>query len=519
VLERQGAGYGIAGAIPTGWFPAALGFDSHGNLAVLSIKGRGNTAAAKVTNAPESASTVQAHNTHSFEGSLMRVPVLTREQLKVATQFVIDANNPEFESSGGVGNLSTLGIKHIILLVKENRTYDQVLGDIGKGNSDPEYAIYGENVTPNTHALARKYVLLDNFYATGAISFDGHEWLEQGFVGDNMERSSDGPRGYAWNLADALDVSPAGFIWQHSRRPLDVRVGGVLSELTTNREAVPGTVQSDIDQVAASAWIENYKLWKANKWQGVFGGKAAVPTLANIDDTSFPPGAGVPDQIRASILEQELAEAEKSGHLPDLMVYSLPCDHTMGTRPGAPAPSSMVADNDYALGRIVGAVSHSRFWPETLILVVEDDAQNGTDHVDGHRTVALAIGPMVKRNLIDSNFYTQLSLARTIQDILNVDPQTHFLKASRAMNSIFTPEKDLSPYSPIQPRVPFDQLNPPASALTGQARKDAIASSRMDWRELDDVPSQKLNRILWAAAKGHGLPMPSPRHTIPMDAH
>jgi hypothetical protein len=179
----------------------------------------------------------------------------------------------------------------------------------------------------------------------------------------------------------------------------------------------------------------------------------------------------------------------------------------------------MVADNDYALGRIVGAVSHSRFWPETLILVVEDDAQNGTDHVDGHRTVALAIGPMVKRNLIDSNFYTQLSLARTIQDILNVDPQTHFLKASRAMNSIFTPEKDLSPYSPIQPRVPFDQLNPPASALTGQARKDAIASSRMDWRELDDVPSQKLNRILWAAAKGHGLPMPSPRHTIPMDAH
>jgi YVTN family beta-propeller protein len=516
VLERHGSGYRVAGAIPTGWFPGALGFDSHNNLTVLNIKGRGNTAAVRVTNAPKGASAVGAHNTHSFEGSLMRVPVLTPEQLKVATQFVIDANNPHFSPDGGVSDLSTLGIKHVILIVKENRTYDQVLGDIGKGDSDPQYAIYGENVTPNTHALARKYVLLDNFYATGAISFDGHEWLEQGFVSDNMERSSSGPRGYAWNLSDALDVSPAGFIWQHSQRPLDVRVGGVLSVASINKKTA---VQGDIDQDGASAWIEGYKLWQENEWKGVFGGKTAVPALANVEDTSFPVGVGVPDEIRASILEQEIAAAERTGHLPDLMVYSLPCDHTMGTRPGAPVPTSMVADNDYALGRIVAAVSHSRFWPETLILVVEDDAQNGTDHVDGHRTVALAIGPMIKRNVIDSNFYTQLSLVRTIQDILHVNPQTHFLKASRAMNSIFTPERDLSAYTPIQPRIPLDRLNPPVEALSGQARRDAIASRRMDWKELDDVPSQVLNRILWAEEKGYELPMPAPRHSIPADAH
>ncbi|MBS1813355.1 MAG: bifunctional YncE family protein/alkaline phosphatase family protein [Acidobacteria bacterium] len=521
VMERKGSTYQVAGAVPTGWFPGALAFDSHNSLVVLNIKGRGNTVATKTTTAPADAGVANAHNTHSFEGSLMRVPVLTPEQLKVATQFVVDANNPHFEADGGVKDLATLGIKHVILIVKENRTYDQVLGDIGKGNSDPEYALYGEQVTPNIHALARKYVLLDNFYATGAISFDGHQWLEQGFVGDNMERSTNGPRGYAWNMADALDVSPGGFFWQHPQRPLDVRVGGVLSNGVTLVKAKrdDDEVQGDIDQVKSTAYFENLKLYKENKWRGRYGVKAAVPSLQNIIDSNYPGGAGIPDQMRASILEDEIAEAEKTGHLPDLMVYSLPCDHTMGTRPGAPAPKSMVADNDYALGRIVSAVSHSKFWPETLILVVEDDAQNGTDHVDGHRTVALAIGPMVKRGAVDSNFYTQLSMTRTIQDILHVDPQTHFLKASRTMNSIFTGEKDLSAYTPIAPKISLEMVNPPANALTGQAKKDAIASSKMNWSDLDDAPEQVLNRILWATEKGYNIPMPAARKSIPADVH
>lgn len=508
VLQHQGDSYKVAGAFPTGWFPVSLGFDSHSELAVLNLKGRGNT---------DKGLGDDSHNSRSFEGSLMRVPVLTPEQLKSATQFVIEANSPHFDSVGGVTDLSTLGIQHVILIVKENRTYDQVFGDIAKGNGDPKFVMFGRDITPNQHALAEKYVLLDNFYATGAISFDGHQWLEQGFVGDNVERAMDGPRGYAWNLSDALDVSPAGFIWQHSQRPLDVRVGGVLSIVT---QIDPATqTQTDMNDSTFN-WALGWKLWKQGKWQGRFGGRAAVPALASVMDNRYPANfIPLTDQIRAAVFEQEIAEADKSGHLPDLMIFGLPADHTMGTRPNNPTPSAMVADNDFAVGRMVSAVSKSRFWPNTLIFIVEDDAQNGQDHVDGHRTVALAVGPMVKRDTVDSNFYTQLSMARTIQDILRIDPQTHFLKAARAMNSIFTPQRDLSTYTPVTPKIALDTMNPPIKALSGHARKDAIASSKMNWSEIDDVPSAKLNRILWAAEKGYSTPMPASGHSMPPNAH
>jgi len=219
----------------------------------------------------------------------------------------------------------------------------------------------------------------------------------------------------------------------------------------------------------------------------------------------------VPDQIRASVIEQEIAEAEKTGNLPDLMVFGLTADHTMGTSPGSPTPAAMVADNDLALGRVVEAVSKSSFWASSLILVVEDDAQNGVDHVDGHRTVALAIGPSVKRGAVDSNFYTQLSMARTIQDILHVDPQTHFLKASRAMNSVFTAQKDLKPYTAIRPHIALDTMNPPLSALSGNRLSAARRSASMNWNHPDDTPAQLLNQILWWDNRGYDKPMPKPR--------
>jgi YVTN family beta-propeller protein len=500
VLEKKGPSYLEAGAIPTGWFPGAMAFDRNQSLVVLNVKGDGNTDNGK-----------GGHETHSFEGSMTRLPPLGRDQLRVATHAVESANNPKFGESGGVENLSSLGIRHIFLLVKENRTYDQVFGDMSQGNSDPKFLMYGRDITPNHHALAAKYVLLDNFYATGAISFDGHQWLEQGFVSDNVERAlTSHPRGYAWNLSDALDVSPAGFIWQHAQRPLDVRIGGVLS-LPIERD--PKTqVARDINEDELRPWTEYWRLYQEGKWAGAVGSRAAVPALADVMDDRYPVNSmRISDQIRASVVEQELAEAEKSGHLPDLMVFGLTSDHTMGTTPGSPTPSAMVSDNDLALGRIVEAISKSPFWSSSLILVVEDDAQNGVDHVDGHRTVALAIGPSVKRGGVDSNFYTQLSMARTLQDILHIDPRTHFLKAARAMNSIFTPDKDLSTYTAITPKTPLDTMNPPLASLSGKPLSAARRSAAMNWNHVDDVPTQVLNQILWWDKKGYDKTMPAPR--------
>ncbi len=501
VLEKRGSSYAQAGAIPAGWFPGALALDRNQDLVVLNVKGDGNTEDGK-----------GGHNTHSYEGSMIRLPQLTAAQLEVATRTVHADNNPHFAPAGGVQNLSSLGIRHVFLLVKENRTYDQVFGDMPQGNSDPQFLMYGRDITPNQHALAEKYVLLDNFYATGAISFDGHQWLEQGFVSDNVERAlTSHPRGYAWNLSDALDVSPAGFIWQHAARPLDVRVGGVLSLPT---ELDPATQRArDITEDDLRPWEYYWHLYQQGKWAGVVGSRAAVPALASVIDPRYPVNAmKVTDQIRASVLEQELKEAEKSGHLPDLMVLGMTSDHTMGTAPGAPTPSAMVADNDLAVGRMVAAISRSSFWASTLILIVEDDAQNGVDHVDGHRTVALAIGPSVKRGVVDSNLYTQLSMARTMQDILHVEPQTHFLKASRAMNSVFTAEKDLSPYTALTPKIALDTMNPALHSLTGKRLDAARQSAAMNWNHVDDVPTAVLNQILWWDNRGYDQTIPASRH-------
>jgi YVTN family beta-propeller protein len=498
ILDKKNDSYEVSGAIPAGWFPDAIALDRKGDLRVLNIKGNGNTANGH-----------GAYTSRAFEGSLLRISAQVDSRLQAATREVREANNPKFESAGGVEDLAALGIRHVFLIVKENRTYDQVFGDMGKGNSDPKLTMYGRTITPNHHALAEKYVLLDNFYASGAISFDGHQWLEQGFVSDNVERAlTSSPRGYAWNLSDALDVSPAGFFWQHSARPLDVRVGGVLS-LPAEWDPKTQTAR-DITEDDLHSWKEYWKAYQDGSWSSKVGSRAAVPALAPVMDRRYPVnGMKIPDQIRASVLEQELAEANKTGHLPDLMVLGLTSDHTMGTSPQAPTPAAMVADNDLALGRMVEAISKSRFWASSLILVVEDDAQNGVDHVDGHRTVALAIGPFIKRRTLDSNFYTQLSMARTIQDIFRIEPRTHFLKEARVMTSIFTTERDLTPYAALRPEIPLDQMNPPLKELSGNRLWGAQRSAAINWNHVDDVPTKVLNQILWWDRKGYDVRQPS----------
>jgi YVTN family beta-propeller protein len=497
VVEETNHRWQVKGAIPTAWFPTAIAVAPDGGLRVLSIKGTGNTADKKGT-----------FNSKQYEGTLERIPAPQAAQIAAGTREVRAANAPVLESAGGVANLSSLGIQHVFLIIKENRTYDQVLGDIGKGNSDPKLCMYGRDITPNHHALAEKYVLLDNFYTGGAISFDGHQWLMQAFVSDYTERAfASSPRGYAWDMSDSLTVSPAGFFWQNAPKPLDVRILGEF-QLAARWDPVTHEVH-DIDEDRGATWSQYWKAYQEGKWQELVGARSGVPALQPYCSRRYPNNTTViPDQIRAEEFLRELAEHEHSGKLANLTIVTLTADHTNGTRPTSPTPRAMVADDDLALGRMVEGISKSKFWPHSLIFVVEDDAQDGVDHVDGHRTLALAIGPMVRRNAVDSNNYNHTSMIHTIQEIYHIPAHTRFLKTARAMTSIFTAQADTSAYEHLTPRVKLDEMNPPMRALSGRRLWAAQQSMAMNFAEPDDIPEETLNRILWWDAKGWDTPYP-----------
>ena len=498
VLRQSVGQWKISGAIPTAWFPTAIAVAADGSLRVLNLKGTGNTADRKGT-----------FNSRQYQGTLERIPEVTAAQIAAGTREVKAANSPKLEAAGGVSNLTSLGIRHVFLIVKENRTYDQVFGDIGKGNGDPKLTMYCRNVTPNHHALAEQFVLLDNFYTGGAISFDGHQWLMQGFVSDYVERAfAASPRGYAYNMADALVVAPTGFFWQAAPKPLEVRIYGEFQLPARWDPQIHNTV--DINESDDLSWVTYWQAYKEGRWQNLVGSRSGVPALAKYVDKRYPyPTLAINDQIRAEEFLREFAEFEKAGNLPNLMILALNSDHTNGTRPGTPTPRAMVADDDLALGRIVEGISKSRFWPNSLILVTEDDAQDGVDHVDGHRTVALAIGPSIRRGVVDSNNYNHTSMIRTIQEIFRIPQKTRALEAARPMGSMFGAEADLKPYEHLVPGVALDELNPPLKGLNGRQLWGARQSLAMNFKDLDDAPADTLNRILWWDAKGWNTAYPA----------
>ncbi|HXK07422.1 MAG TPA: hypothetical protein VMS37_33820, partial [Verrucomicrobiae bacterium] len=267
ILRENASQWKVAGAIPTAWFPTSVAVAPDGSLRVLNLKGVGNTANNR-----------GSFNSRQYQGTLERFPAPTPAQLAAGTREVIAANSPKLEPAGGVANLTSLGIRHVFLIVKENRTYDQLLGDIGKGNSDPKLTMYGREITPNHHALAEQYVLLDNFYTGGAISFDGHQWLMQGFVSDYVERAfAASPRGYAYNMADALVVAPTGFFWQAATKPLDLRIYGEF-QLAARWDPQTENVV-DINERDDLSWTTYWQGYKEGRWQTMVGSRSGVPAL------------------------------------------------------------------------------------------------------------------------------------------------------------------------------------------------------------------------------------------------
>jgi YVTN family beta-propeller protein len=374
----------------------------------------------------------------------------------------------------------TSPITHVLYIVKENRTYDQVLGDMAEGRGDPTLCLFPERVTPNHHALAREFVLLDNFYVESEVSADGHEWSMGAYATDFVEKQ--------WPLSYGHGKKfpyPAEGTFDAAARP----AGGYLWDRA----------------IAAGVSLRSYGEWVENGPGPDAPGRAKTPALEGRFDPLYRSfDMRYSDLKRADRFIAELNRFESEGEMPRLQIIRLPNDHTSGASPGLPTPTAYMAENDLALGRIVEAVSRSKFWPTTAIFVVEDDAQNGSDHIDAHRTVALCIGPHVRRHAVDSTLYSTSSMLRTIELILGLEPMSQFDAAAMPMHACFQAEPVLDAYACRPANVPLDERN--AATAWG-----AAASLAMDFSREDAADDLLLNEIVWRSVRGPASPMPPPR--------
>jgi YVTN family beta-propeller protein len=466
----------VEGFIPTGWYPTALRTIASGTLVVLNGKG------VRSYPNPTGPSPVNPQNRTGYvarlqTGTASWIEPFSDDQLARWTHTVL-ADSPY--NDGKLDQTSPLPpIEHIIYIVKENRTYDQVLGDLKEGNGDPTLVLFGENSSPNHHKLAREFVLLDNFYVNADVSADGHHWSTAAIANDYVVKLW--PNQYA-NRRQLYDFEgqeptaqpPAGYLWTNA--------------------------------AAAGVSLRNFGYWVENKRNAPAGAEQVArvldPVLARSTNRFYRSfDTDYPDVDRARVFLGELSDDEKSGSMPRLTLVRLGNDHTSGTTPGKIAPLAAMADNDYALGLIVEAVSHSRFWATTAVFVVEDDAQNGPDHVDSHRSPAFVISPYVKRHRVDGTMYNTASVLRTIELLLGLRPMTHFDAGARPMTSVFESTPDLASYAVEKPRIPLDTRNPAGAP-------GARASARMNFDEADAIDDDELNDILWVAIRRSTPPPP-----------
>ncbi len=514
----------LRGYIPVGWYPGALAFDAtRDQLLVANVKGLGFGRPRKGSGVPE-------FNTHQYHGALSLVPIPPDAELPTLSAQV-DANlrrdavehallparpgQPARALPERIGEPSR--IEHVVYVIKENRTYDQVLGDVAAGNGDARLCVFGEHITPNQHALAAHFVLLDNTYCAGILSADGHQWSTAAFATDYLEKSFAGwPRSYPDGMGededDALSYSPAGFLWDHAlARGITLRNYGEFCGPTVRWR--------DAARIGSPTPAACFRTWNGDSDEVVFGCQAMLPPLEPYSPTGTVGwNMAVPDQFRADFFLRELAEFAQQGTFPQLVLICLPNDHTSGTKAGWPTPAAHVADNDLAFGRIVEGLSRSPFWPTTLVIGIEDDPQNGWDHVSGYRTTCYLAGPFVRRGAVVSTRYNTTSVLRTIEQILGIPPMNLFDASADPMFDCFTEEPDLTPFAALPANVTLDGRNPdPAAIADPQLRADAVASAAMDFAHVDRAPEDELNRVLWRALRGSRVAYPEWAVTVAGD--
>ena len=507
----------LRGLIPVGWFPGAITINRHGShpaLWVANIKGTGST---KKYKPGEKAK----YNSHQYFGTLSLVPVPGKRELGRLTQIALGnmrygrlqaaklpprPNQPARPVPERVGEPSVF--QHVVYIIKENRTYDQVLGDIPQGNGDPSLCVFGERITPNQHKLTREFVLLDNTYCSGILSADGHQWSDTGIATDYMEKSFAGfPRSYPDGMedddVDALAYSPAGFIWDNvlaHRQTLRIYGEFAATEKRWTDPSRKGDIKFPDHWKEFTSGAGELRIWSR-------------PTIESIRPHLCTNTVGwdmnIPDVFRAREFLKELRDYEKAGRLPNFIVICLPNDHTSGTKPGVPTPAAQVADNDLAFGQIVEALSRSPFWKETCIFAIEDDPQAGWDHVSGYRTTAYVISPYTKRGAVISTQYNQTSLLRTMELMLGLPPMNQLDATATPMIDCFMNQPDFTPFAALPNNVPLDEMNPDPKQLSDSLlRKNAYASARLPLEKADQCPEDRLNRILWYAMKGPSVPYP-----------
>jgi YVTN family beta-propeller protein len=482
----------VEGFIPTEAYPAGL-LIKENKLIVANLESDG----ANVIDEKRKARTI-----HQELASVSIIPLPDQAQLKVYTNKVKEQNLlsrldqlllPARPNLTPVPIPERIGepsvFKHVVYIIKENKTYDQVLGDVKNGNGDSSLCVFGEKYTPNTHALVKQFGGMDNFHASGKSSAEGHQWTDAGMVSDYVEKNVRAWfRSYPHRQEDALVYNKAGFIWNHALTyGKKVRVFGEACETEYDKKLNWFDIYKQYEQGIKPTWYNTTTIDNLNS--------IISPTFPDCDNLVFS------DQQRASIFMEEWNQLAAKDSLPNLMVVSLPNDHTAGTSPNFPTPYSMVADNDLALGRIVDMITKSKYWDSTVIFVTEDDSQGGWDHVSAYRTVGMVISPYTSNKMVHTK-YNQVSMLRTIEQILGIPPMNSMDATSRLMTDCFQTIKNNSTYTMLPNRVPLDEKNKPLSSLKGIEKKYAEISQNEVFNEVDGGEDDMMNKILWYYVMG-----------------
>ncbi|WP_129726026.1 bifunctional YncE family protein/alkaline phosphatase family protein [Ectobacillus funiculus] len=539
----------LQGLLPTAWFPVDIAVDSaNKNLIVANADGIGSRGPAR--NLTIQGITVSGHSSYAQIGSLSLIPFPTAEDLVKGTKQVYADNNwfglknlnaaprnnkQPVAMPERVGEPST--IKHVFYIIKENRTYDQVLGDLGKGNGEPALTQFPRAVTPNFHKLAETYPLLDNFYVSGIQSASGHQWVMQGTNTDYEDKETDSAnvRSYPGGAGDPMAYAPTGHLWDQAIKH-GVSVENFGEDTTGFTGSAPFGTWTD--------WYNDYLILSGQKQGdlhvpiGNYSATYDIPSLGPITHKTFPTfDTNIPDQYRYEIFKQQFEQHVKNNDLPALTTMWVMDDHTAGSATGSPTPQAMVADNDLAVGKIVDLISHSPYWKDSVIFVTEDDAQNGLDHVDGHREPAYVISPWVKKGSTNSHYWTVINMVRSIEQILGLPAMNQNDAAAEPMSELFTDHPDLTPYTFEPNQIPLDTLNgqPDANtaalANTAQVTPEAKELSKQ-WTEWsnknkdkltgkhaspDEINANMLNHSVWYATKGFDKPYPGEKKVLTPD--
>jgi DNA-binding beta-propeller fold protein YncE len=500
VADISGPRTHVEGFIPSGWYPTAVQVLPDGEISMLNGKGVRSYPNPNGPNPMKSRAPVQAgiptrpevqYVAHMQTGTVAFLPPPNDDQLATFTRTTLenspyrdemleppsDEQDAFFEQKEGHPS----PIQHVIYVIKENRTYDQVLGDLPKGNGDKSLVLFDERITPNLHRLASEFILYDNFYENADVSAEGHNWISAAIAPDYTVKIWPNEYGHRSKIYDfeggePANTPPAGYIWDNA-------------------------IQAGISVRDYGEWVENIPLKQVNSARQVKS--VNDPALAPYVDMNYRGfDLDYSDVDRAKEFIREWKQFAASGEAPHMIILRLGNDHTKGTRPGALTPLAYNAQNDYAVGMVVDAVSHSSLWPSTAILIMEDDSQDGPDHVDSHRAPAWIISPYTHRGIVDSTMYNQMSMLRTMELIFGLRPLTHFDAAARSMLGTFSRQADTRPYNVIAPKVSLTEKNP------GNA-PGAVASLKMDFSDADRIDDQALNAVLWEAIKHSDPPAPT----------